>query len=52
MSDSPVQAPELLYKQRGFLGIIFSCIAVTILLFFVDIPFVRELFAPVSSYYP
>ena len=52
ISDSPVQTPELLYKQRGFLGIIVSCIAVIILLFFVDIPFVREFFTPVSSYYP
>jgi 4-hydroxybenzoate polyprenyltransferase len=51
-SDSPVQTPELLYKQRGFLGIIVSCIAVVVLLFFVDIPFVREFFAPVTSYYP
>jgi len=51
-SDSPVQTPELLYKQRGFLGIVVSCIAVIILLFFIDIPFVREFFAPVASYYP
>ena len=52
MPDSPVQNPELLYKQRGFLGILLSCLAVIVLLFFVDIPFVREIFAPVSSYYP
>jgi 4-hydroxybenzoate polyprenyltransferase len=50
--DSPVQTPELLYKHRGFLGIVFSCIVVIILLFFVDIPFVREFFTPVTSYYP
>ena len=52
MSDSPVQAPELLYKQRSFLCIIFSCIAVTVLLFFIDIPFIRKFFTPVSPYYP
>ena len=52
MSDSPVQTPELLYKQRGFLGIIFSCIVVIILLFFIDIPFIRDIFTPVSTYYP
>jgi 4-hydroxybenzoate polyprenyltransferase len=52
MPDSPVQNPELLYKQRGFLGLLLSCLAVIILLFFVDIPFIRELFAPVSLYYP
>lgn len=52
MSDSPVQTPELLYKQRSFLCIIFSCIAVIVFLFFVDIPFVRKFFIPVSPYYP
>jgi len=52
MPNSPVQAPELLYKNRLFVGILLSCLAVIMLLFFVDIPFVRELFAPVSSYYP
>ena len=50
--DSPVQRPELLYKQSSFLGIVFSCVAVIILLFFVDIPFLREFFAPVAPYYP
>jgi decaprenyl-phosphate phosphoribosyltransferase len=52
MPDSPVQTPELLYKNRLFVGILFSCLAVIILFFFVDVPFVRELFAPVAPYYP
>jgi 4-hydroxybenzoate polyprenyltransferase len=52
LPNSPVQAPELLYKNRLFVGILFSCLGVIVLFFFVDIPFVRELFAPVSSYYP
>ena len=50
--DSPVQTPELLYKNRFFMGILFSCLAVIGLFFFVDVPSIRELFAPVSSYYP
>ena len=52
MPNSPVQAPELLYKNRLFVGILFSCLAVIVLFFFVDVPFIRELFAPVASYYP
>ena len=52
MPNSPVQAPELLYKERWFLGIILSCVAVIVLLFFVDIHFIREFFTPVSPYYP
>jgi len=50
--DSPVQTPELLYKERLFVGILLSCLAVIILFFLVDVPFVRELFAPVAPYYP
>ena len=52
LPNSPVQAPELLYKNRVFVGILFSCFVVIVLLFYLDIPFVRALFAPVSSYYP
>jgi 4-hydroxybenzoate polyprenyltransferase len=52
LPNSPVQAPELLYKNRIFVVILFSCLAVIVLLFYLDIPFIRELFAPVSSYYP
>ena len=35
MPDSPVQNPEELYKNRMFVGILLSCLAVIILLFFV-----------------
>ena len=52
LPDSPVQTPELLYKNRLFVAILFSCLAVIVLFFFVDVPFVRELFAPVAQYYP
>jgi decaprenyl-phosphate phosphoribosyltransferase len=52
MPDSPVQTPELLYKNRLFVGILLSCLSVIILFFFVDVPFVREIFAPVAPYYP
>ena len=52
LPDSPVRSPELLYKNRMFVCIAFSCIVVMVLLFFVDIPIIRALFAPVSSYYP
>ena len=52
MPDSSVQTPELLYKDRLFVGILLSCLVVIILFFFVDVPFVRELFAPVTPYYP
>jgi 4-hydroxybenzoate polyprenyltransferase len=49
LPNSPVQTPELLYKNRLFVGILFSCLAVIILFFFVDVPFVRELFAPIHK---
>ena len=52
LPNSPVQTPELLYKQRPFMVILVSTVTVTILLFFVDIPFVREFFAPILPYYP
>jgi 4-hydroxybenzoate polyprenyltransferase len=52
LPNSPVQAPELLYKNRIFVCILLSCLAVMVLLFYLDIPFIRGLFAPVSSYYP
>jgi 4-hydroxybenzoate polyprenyltransferase len=52
LPNSPVQAPELLYKNRIFVCILFSCLAVMVLLLYLDIPFVRVLFTPVSSYYP
>lgn len=52
LPNSPVQTPELLYKNRVFVGILFSCLAVIVLFFFVDVPFIREIFAPVAPYYP
>jgi len=52
LPDSPVQTPELLYKNRLFVGILFSCLAVMVLFFFVDVPFIRQFFAPVAPYYP
>jgi 4-hydroxybenzoate polyprenyltransferase len=52
MSNSPVQTPELLYKNSLFVGILFSCLIVIVLFFFVDVPFIREFFIPVVPYYP
>lgn len=52
MPDSPVQTPELLYKNRLFVGILTFCLAVIILFFLVDVPLVREFFDPVAPYYP
>jgi 4-hydroxybenzoate polyprenyltransferase len=49
MPDSPVQTPELLYKNCMFVGVLFSCLAVIIFFFLVDVPFVRELFAPIHK---
>jgi 4-hydroxybenzoate polyprenyltransferase len=52
LPNSPVQYPELLHKNSVFMGILLSCVGVVVLLFLVDIPFARELFAPTLSYYP
>jgi decaprenyl-phosphate phosphoribosyltransferase len=43
-ADSPVQNPEKLYKQRGFLAYLIVCSAVFIVLMFTSIPKMYDLF--------
>lgn len=50
--NSPVQAPESLYKHKKFMIIIFICIIVIFILFLIDIQLLRELFSPIAPYYP
>lgn len=42
--DSPVQYPERLYKEKGFMAYIFLCVVLGVALLFVDMPFISELF--------
>jgi decaprenyl-phosphate phosphoribosyltransferase len=42
--DSPVQNPERLYRERGFLFYAISCLAIFVLLMFVSIPALYEAF--------
>ncbi len=44
--DSPTQYPERLYKEKGFVAYSFVCLAFFIALFFMDVPILREIFAP------
>jgi 4-hydroxybenzoate polyprenyltransferase len=50
--DSPVASPENLYKHKKLVGIISISIVVTVILFLIDIPQLRELFSPTAPYYP
>ncbi len=50
--DSPVQAPESLYKEKFFMFLVLSCVTIIFLLFLVDIPYIREFFAPAETYPP
>jgi decaprenyl-phosphate phosphoribosyltransferase len=42
--DSPVQNPERLYRERGFLVYTISCLSIFVLLMFVSIPALYEAF--------
>ncbi len=44
--NSSVQRPEGLYRERGLVGSVFVCSTVMLLLFLVDIPWVRSAFSP------
>ncbi len=46
LEDSPTQYPERLYRQKGFVGYLLACVALMIVLLFVDIPQIGEWFAP------
>ncbi len=45
LDDSPVQYPEKLYKERGFVLYAALCTVVMVFLLFWDIPYLSELFA-------
>lgn len=45
LEDSPVQYPEKLYKQRGFVAYSIVCVVVALLLLVWDLPFLAEFFA-------
>ena len=44
--NSAVQRPEGLYRERGLVASVVACAALMLLLFLVDIPWVRSIFAP------
>lgn len=46
LEDSPAQYPERLYRQRSFMIYTAVCAAFMLILFFVDIPMLRDIFAP------
>ena len=45
LEDSPVQYPEKLYRERGFVAYAILCVAVLFLLLFWDMPYLSELFS-------
>jgi len=44
--DSPTQYPEHLYRQIGFTLYALGCLVLMIMLLFVDLPWLRDLFEP------
>ena len=44
--DSPVQYPERLYLQKGFVGYAFLCVIAMLALLFIDVPVLEEIFVP------
>ena len=44
--NSAVQRPEGLYRERGLVSSVVACSALILILFLVDIPWVRAVFAP------
>lgn len=46
LPDSPTQYPERLYKEFGFMLYMAVCVAITMILLFVDIPVLHDIFAP------
>ena len=44
--DSPTQYPEQLYRQLGFVLYVIGCLVLMILLLFLDLPWLRDLFEP------
>ncbi len=46
LEDSPTQYPEKLYQQKAFVAYAFFCAVLMMTLLFIDIPGLREFFAP------
>jgi len=49
--NSPTQYPEHLYRQYDFMAYMGLCLALMIMLMFVDIPFLHRIFAPTIHIY-
>ena len=49
LEDSPVQYPEKLYKERGFVSYTALCFAIVIFLLLVDLQFIDQLFPPTGN---
>jgi hypothetical protein len=45
-SDSPVENPEKLYRQRGLMLVLAACVVVMTMLLLVDLPFLDDWFSP------
>jgi hypothetical protein len=45
LEDSPVQYPEKLYKERGFVAYAMLCMGVLLVLLYWDIPYLDTLFS-------
>jgi 4-hydroxybenzoate polyprenyltransferase len=50
--DSAAQRPELLYREPAILWTVFACSAALVVLLFVDLPWLYELFTPLGSALP
>ncbi|MDH3691456.1 MAG: UbiA prenyltransferase family protein [Gammaproteobacteria bacterium] len=46
LTDSPAQYPEHLYKQKGFVLFMTLCVIVMLVLLFLDVPVLLEIFVP------
>jgi len=51
-AGSPVQNPELLYKQPALIAAVSLCAAVMVALLFYNLPFVYRLFSPTKPMFP
>ena len=45
-SDSPVENPEKLYRERGLMLVLVACVVVMTVLLLVDLPFLADWFSP------
>ncbi len=49
LPDSPTQYPERLYREFGFMVYIMGCVLLTMILLFIDLPFLHDIFTPTMS---